>query len=325
MMSESLTYTLYAVILAFSLFVFDYDLFAGNTAGRRKQWLTAGFLTCLFFWVNTRDTNTYFLLVYLVCLAAGLLIPFLLRKRRRFPVMGVVILVISAGIFGFQQISARNSSRLVKPLINNLTANIFHSPDRVKFMHERWGMPDSSDIISNTASANYSPIMDNKEFVSWVHDHGMAAYTDFMLHYPMLTSQMLVNSFSENFGYYKQPYYDPWTLNLPVRLNQLTRMINWSSSDLILITLLLILAGAALINQHTGNFLWPVVGIMACIWLGAGVMYAASYLGETWGSASRHIQNVILAYRLLILVFLPVLLDIGRQKSGQSQGHIDSF
>ncbi len=54
-------------------------------------------------------------------------------------------------------------------------------------------------------------------------------------------------------------------------------------------------------------------------------MYAASYLGETWGSASRHIQNVILAYRMLVLVFIPVLfesllhLDISWIRFPQSQ------
>lgn len=309
MMSESLTYSLFAFLLAVSLFLFDKGLFNGEKADKRKQWLAVGFLLALFFWVNTRDTNVYFLLVYLVCLAFGLLVPFLARKGRNFPILGVAILAVSLAIYGFQQVSARGSIRLVNPLINNLTSNIFPFPDRVKFMHDNWGMPDSEDIISNTSSANYSKITLNKDFTAWVQSSGMSAYMSFMMHYPLNTTQMLINSFSENFGYYKQPYYDPWYLKLPVRLNQLTRLINWSSSDLILISLLLIVACTGR-NIHVSNSaLWPVIGIMACIWLGAGVMYAASYLGETWGSASRHIQNVILAYRMLVLVFIPVLFE----------------
>lgn len=309
MMSESLTYSLFAILLAASLFLFDESLFAAERTRASRWWLAAGFLVALFFWVNSRDTNVYFLLVYLVCLTAGLSIPFLLRKGRRFPILGAVLLLISFAIYGFQQYSARGSSRLVNPLINNLTSNIFPFPDRVKFMHDNWGMPDSEDIISNTASANYSQITLKKDFTAWVQSKGMPAYMSFMLHYPLNTTQMLINSFSENFGYYKQPYYDPWYLKLPVRLNQLTRLINWSSSDLILISLLLIIAGAGRNLRVSNTTLWPIIGIMACIWLGASVMYAASYLGETWGSASRHIQNVILAYRLLVMVFVPVLFD----------------
>lgn len=309
MMSESLTYSLFALLVAASLFLFDGGLFAGEKSNNLKRWLAAGFLLVLFFWVNTRDTNTYFLLVYLVCLAIGLLVPFLVRKGHGFPLLGTVILTISLAIYGFQQVSARGSIRLINPLINNLTSNIFPFPDRVKFMHENWGMPDSQDIISNSASANYSKITLNKDFTTWVQSRGMSAYMSFMLHYPLNTTQMLINSFSQNFGYYKQPYFDPWYLKLPVRLNQLTRLINWSSSDLITITLLLILAGSGRNIRVQNKALWPVIGIMACIWLGAGIMYAASFLGETWGSASRHIQNVILAYRLLIMVFVPILFD----------------
>jgi hypothetical protein len=171
-------------------------------------------------------------------------------------------------------------------------------------------MPDSPEIISNTDSANYSKISQNKEFVDWVKKYGLAAYTDFMINTPLWTSQMLIDSFSDVFGYYKQPYYDPRELNLPVRLKQLSRLVHWSSSDMILISLFLIICATARNFSMAKKSLWPIIGIMACIWLGSGLVYSASYLGETWGSASRHIQNVILNYRLLLLVFIPILFDI---------------
>ncbi len=310
MMAESLSYSLFALLLAFSLHLFDLPFFTEVSSSRGKKWLAAGFLVTMFLWVNTRDTNLYFLEIGIISLIIGLVIPHISGKFKIIPRLGVITLIICSLIVVFHQTGARNSTRLVNPLINNLTSNVFPYTTRVKFMHDKWGMPDSPDIISNGASANYSTIKDNIEFVTWVQDKGLRAYTDFMINTPLWTSQMLINSFSDTFGYYKQPYYDPWTVKLPVNPKQLTRLVNWSSSDLIIITLFLILLSFAKNLKQKQAALWPILGMMACIWLGASVMYAASYLGETWGSAARHIQNVILTYRLLILVYAPLIFDV---------------
>jgi len=310
MMAESLSYSLFVLLIAFSLHLFDLPFFTGAKASNSKKWLAACFLLTMFFWVNTRDTNIYFLEISILSLLIGLAIPFVSSKFKKISRLGVITLIISCLIVVFHQAGARNSTRLVNPLINNLTSNVFPYTTRVEFMHDKWGMPDSLDIISNSASANYSTIKDNKEFVTWVQDKGLRAYTDFMINTPLWTSQMLINSFSDTFGYYKQPYFDPWTVKLAVNPKQLTRLVNWSSSDLIIITLFLLLLSIGKNLKLKSSNLWPVLGMMACIWLGAGVMYAASYLGETWGSAARHIQNVILTYRLLIMVFLPIIFDI---------------
>jgi hypothetical protein len=309
MMSESLSYSLFAILLALSLILFDLDFFSDSSASPQKKVVAAFFLIIMFFWVNTRDTNAYFLAVSILFIITGLIICFIRQNIHQVPWLGIIVVLVSCSILGFQQISARTSNRLINPLINNLTANIFPFSTRVQFMHEKWGMPDSPDIISNTSSANYSKITENKEFVNWVQQKGLSAYSDFMINTPLWTTQMLIDSVNDNFGYYKQPYYDPWELHLPVRLNQLTRMINWSSSDLILITFFIVLIAFGRNLKNSDQSLWPLIGIMICLWLGAGLMYAASYLGETWGSAPRHIQNVILTYRLLIFIFLPIHFD----------------
>jgi len=309
MMAESLSYSLFALLIAFSLPLFDISFFRDETAPKYKKWLAAGFLLTLFFWVNTRDTNIYFLEITNISLIIGLAISYVGSKFKKISRLGVTVLVVSSLIVIFQQAGARGSTRLVNPLINNLTANVFPYSTRVEFMHDKWGMPNTPEIISNRASANYSTITGNKEFVRWVQKNGLSAYTDFMINTPEWTVQMLINSFSDTFGYYKQPYYDPSTVKLTVDPKQLTRLINWSSSDLIVISLFLTLLAIGKNLKQKQTTLWPVLGMMASIWLGAGVMYTASYLGETWGSAARHIQNVILTYRLLILVYIPVIFD----------------
>lgn len=309
MMAESLSYSLFALLIAFSLPLFDISFFRDETAPKYKKWLAAGFLLTLFFWVNTRDTNIYFLEITNISLIIGLAISYVGSKFKKISRLGVTVLVVSSLIVIFQRAGARGSTRLVNPLINNLTANVFPYSTRVEFMHDKWGMPNTPEIISNRASANYSTITGNKEFVRWVQKNGLSAYTDFMINTPEWTVQMLINSFSDTFGYYKQPYYDPSTVKLTVDPKQLTRLINWSSSDLIVISLFLTLLAIGKNLKQKQTTLWPVLGMMASIWLGAGVMYTASYLGETWGSAARHIQNVILTYRLLILVYIPVIFD----------------
>lgn len=309
MMAESLSYSLFALLIAFSLPLFDISFFRDETALKYKKWLAAGFLLTLFFWVNTRDTNIYFLEITNISLIIGLAISYVGSKFKKISRLGVTVLVVSSLIVIFQRAGARGSTRLVNPLINNLTANVFPYSTRVEFMHDKWGMPNTPEIISNRASANYSTITGNKEFVRWVQKNGLSAYTDFMINTPEWTVQMLINSFSDTFGYYKQPYYDPSTVKLTVDPKQLTRLINWSSSDLIVISLFLTLLAIGKNLKQKQTTLWPVLGMMASIWLGAGVMYTASYLGETWGSAARHIQNVILTYRLLILVYIPVIFD----------------
>lgn len=310
MMAESLSYSLFALLVAISLQLFDVSFFTETAPIKTQKWLAAGFLVTMFLWVNTRDTNIYFLEVILASLIIGLAIPVISSRFKKISHLGVITLIICCLIVGFHQAGARGSTRLVNPLINNLTSNVFPYTTRVKFMHDKWGMPDSPDIISNGASANYSTIKENKEFVDWVQEKGLRAYTDFMINTPLWTSQILINSFSDTFGYYKQPYYDPWSVNLPVNPKQLTRLVNWSSSDLIIISLFMILLSIARNLKQGSISVWPLIGMMACIWLGASLMYAASYLGETWGSAARHIQNVILTYRLLIMVYLPLIFDM---------------
>jgi hypothetical protein len=310
MMAESLSYSLFALLAAISLHLFDLPFFTEVSATITRKWLAAAFLLTMFFWVNTRDTNIYFLEITNISLILGLAIPYVASKFKNISRLGAIVLVVSSLIVIFHQTGAQASSRLVNPLINNLTSNVFPYSTRVEYMHQKWGMPDAPEIISNRASANYSTITANKEFVKWVQKKGLNAYTDFMVHTPEWTLQMLINSFSDTFGYYKQPYFDPRSAVLVVDPKQLTRLVNWSSSDLIIITLFLLLLSIARNLKQKSAALWPVLGMIACIWLGASVMYAASYLGETWGSAARHIQNVILTYRILIVVYIPLIFDV---------------
>jgi hypothetical protein len=72
MMSESLTFSLFALILAISLLLFDKSFFEGIRFNLNKGLLAAGFLVSMFFWVNARDTNVYFLIVCIISLAIGL-------------------------------------------------------------------------------------------------------------------------------------------------------------------------------------------------------------------------------------------------------------
>jgi hypothetical protein len=309
LMSESLTFSLFALLLAISLVLFDQPFFEGRFAGRRSIFLSIAFLICMFLWVNTRDTNVYFLLVCMLILTIGLLIPWIQRRFREVPFTGIGILFVVLCIFVLQQTTAKASERMVNPIINNLVMNVFPYWTRVQFLHDRWGMPDSQDIISTTGSANYNGLQKNIEFVQWVHQKGMPAYMDFMIHTPLWTTQMLIDSINSIFGYYKQPYFDPYAIQLPIDIRPLSKLINWSSSDLILISFLLVIS-SFLMNLHEKNSAnWPIIGIMTCLWVGAGLMYTASYLGETWGSATRHIQNTILTYRLIIFVFLPLQFD----------------
>jgi hypothetical protein len=137
MMSESLSYSLFVLLLAFSLLLFNNELFSGTTSSRKTKWLAAGFLATLFFWINTRDTNAYFLLVIIIALIAGLFISLIQRRFRQIPWLGIAILITAIGIYGFQQTSVRGSKRLINPLINNLTANVFPYSTRVQFMHTK--------------------------------------------------------------------------------------------------------------------------------------------------------------------------------------------
>lgn len=63
MMAESLSYSLFVLILALSLMIFQKEFFTGEPVPSTRKWLHAGFILAFFFWVNTRDTNAYFLLV----------------------------------------------------------------------------------------------------------------------------------------------------------------------------------------------------------------------------------------------------------------------
>lgn len=91
----------FALLIAISLHLFDLSFFKDTAVPEGKKWLAAAFLLTLFFWVNSRDTNIYFLELSIVSLIIGLSIPFIASRFKKISCLGVVTLVICCLIVVF--------------------------------------------------------------------------------------------------------------------------------------------------------------------------------------------------------------------------------
>ena len=129
------------------------------------SWIAAVFLFFVsFFWIFTRDTNAYFIIVEALLLIITGILYWVRRKGQR--VSAILCGFLLIGIFFFHQGTFRESERWMLPLLNNMTENVFPYEQRVEFFVER-EMPTDGDVLSLTGSAEYNNIYQNEKFIHW--------------------------------------------------------------------------------------------------------------------------------------------------------------
>ncbi len=299
--SESLNFSLFALLVGLLIKVLP-----NGKADNFGAWAAAaGLVIVNFFWIFTRDTNAYFVLVEAVLLILAAIIYWTRRSGQR--VSSLICGFLLAGIFIFHQGTMRESERLMVPLLNNLVVNIFPYEERVEFFEEN-SMPVDEEILSLTGSAEYNAITENEKLIHWVRRFGMQTYQRWLLSMPLWCVQQVYENLDGFFEENRQPFFYGSKEQRPHWAEKPGNLLHPLSAAVIVVDLLLIIfLGTKMVRSGSSadiRFFW----LLLILFLGGGLLMSLSYLGEV-RSVWRHVLGGVTALRLTMWLGLCALFS----------------
>ena len=296
--------------LSISLFVLTFGLLLKVIPDGREEktgnWLAGCALVIVsFFWIFTRDTNAYFIIITAVMLIITGIVFWVRRRRQRISALlcGFILL----GLFFFHQGTFLQSDRWIVPMLNNITTNIFPYEERVAFFEEN-GMPTDDDLAATTGSAEYNDLLENEKFMHWVRRFGMSTYQKFLLSMPLWSVLQVYENLDSFFEENRQPFFygskeqrphwaeKPGNLALPL-----------SASVIMIDFLLLVLLAVKSVQTGDSNdirFFWALL----ILFLGGGLLMSLSYLGEV-RSIWRHVLGGVTALRMMLWINIAAMFS----------------
>ncbi|MBQ6343102.1 MAG: hypothetical protein IJI41_08280 [Anaerolineaceae bacterium] len=300
--------------ISFSLFVLSIGLLLKVIPdGRGDRWSSwvagAGLVITNFFWIFTRDTNAYFIIVEAVLLIIISAVYWIRRKGQH---ISTILCGFSlVGLFFFHQGTFRVSERWLLPTLNNIIANVFPYPERVEFFKQT-EMPTEGGVLELTGSAEYNNIYQNEKFIHWARRFGMSTYQNFLLSMPLWTVQQVYENLDSFFEENRQPFFYGSNEQRPHWAEKPGNLLLPLSASVILIDLLLLILLAVKAVQ-TGDashirFFWGLL----ILFLGGGLLMSISYLGEV-RSIWRHVLGGVTALRLTLWIVIAALFSLPEQ------------
>jgi len=286
--SESLSISLFALSYALLIeLVFWFSQhYTKNT--QNKVWaLIALWVLVFIFFVFTRDSNLYLVIVTIL-----LLLPFLPKivRDRKYALLAVGGFLIAILILGY--VSSQQSGRWKIPISHVYSERILPYKLRVTFMQAN-GMPDPA----------------NPEFDQWFDEYAPATYLKFLINHPgYALSPLLINMelfFSENV----QPYFIDPRIRFRSWYLAIGNLIHPTSSAVFFIDILLL--GFLWLHYFKGQtrlqLAWALLG--SWLFLSACATLFIGYHSDSIGVV-RHVLGSVLYYRLFMWLFLFVAFDL---------------
>ena len=296
--------------LSISLFILSVGLLFKVIPDGRKDRLSsclaaAGLVIVNFFWIFTRDTNAYFIIVEALLLIVTGIIFWIRRKGQRISALLCGFFLL--GIFFFHQGTMRESERWLLPFLNNMIANVFPYEDRVEFFTET-EMPTEGDVLQLTGSAEYNNIYENEKFIHWARRFGLSSYQKFLLSRPLWCVSEVFNNLDSFFEENRQPFFYGSKEQRPHWAEKPGNFALPLSSSVILIDFLLLIL-LAVKSVRTGEAadirsFW----VLLILFLGGGLLMSLSYLGEV-RSIWRHVLGGVTALRLMLWLTIAALFS----------------
>lgn len=333
LMSESVSFSLFALLLGLSIeFVFCL-LKNGKKPSKLIYLICALWLIVFTFWVFSRDTNSYFLLLSIFMLFILALIP-LFRKKFDTKLIFILCLIMS-GIFIFHNISLRGSDRWINPLLNNILKNVLPYPDRLEFFETR-GMPVSDKLLSFIGKdGNEVGFWELDDFISWIRTRGFSTYQWYLIRNPIWSFQRLFSNLDAMFVGNRQPYFRGTPASTPLWMIPIGDILHLRFTSVVWIDFILTILLLAICiwitfrqndrnelnvtkistnidNQFVTNkfgFLYAWASIFIWLFLGEMALLFVSYHGDALGIL-RHTLVAVMPLRLSLWLLLIVIFDI---------------
>lgn len=284
LMSESLTFSLFALQFAFLIKVAS--AIYKNPDAKITNWSIA-WGTAIFLWTFLRDTNLFTVLITI----AMLVVLFKLnRYRKNRSLIGIVIFLFTIFAIGFYTSSV--SVRSTVQLINLYKDDIFPNPARVAFFQE-FGMPEFGTL----------------EFEKWVQEDGSSAMIRFMLTHPGYPATKILKDFEPAFHEIKQTYFTARNLN-PSReiLFSIGNALHPETTTPFLMSIILLTSVLLLAAKDLGNSrFWASLGLW--LFFSSSLTLIPTILGDTW-ALNRHALYSTTIFRLITWTFPIIITDI---------------
>ncbi len=298
LMSESLTYSLFALQLTFFIyFVFSiYDNPEFNSFFPFILWAIV-----YFFWTFARDSSLY---VSLITIGLTGVLFFSTKYRKNKLIRKILILLSAIFILGFY--TSSNSSRSLLTFINIYNDDLLPSPARVETLME-FGMPEPYTEAYN----------------EWFEDNSVTTLIKYMIIHPGYPTTKLIRDFPQAFTEIKQTYF-----NVP--RNDPTRTVLMSLGDLfhpehasVFVLCSILLIGLMITAQKdTRGTSRPWAWLGSWLYLAAGSSIVLVILGDTWG-LNRHALLSTMIFRLFMWIFTLIIIDIAIERNVQDGAQIN--
>ncbi len=285
LMSESLTFSLFALQLAF-LIKIAFTIYK-DPDSKIFPYLAAWAMT-YFVWTFLRDTNLFASFV-----TGGMtsILLFSTRYRRSKYLPGMLVFVTTILIIGL--FTSGNSTRSLVQIVNIYNDDLLVSQARVATL-TKLGMPDP-------ASAEYR---------AWFQEKSTTTLIKFMLIHPGYPATKIINDFPLAFTEIKQTYFN-------IREHASSRKFLMAIGDTFhpentapfLLNILLLFGLILLAVKNTNQTSRPWAWIAVWLFLTAGITLIPTILGDTW-ALNRHALFSTMIYRMCMWLFAIIVMDI---------------
>ncbi len=290
LMSESLTFSLFALLLAFMIKIGA--LLQKDPNAKITGWTLAWGVT-FFFWVFIKDTNLFTTLITIGMLMFLFRFP---QYRKNKYLQSTVVFLALIFVLGFY--TASISTRSLAQLKNLYKDDMLRSEYRTKIL-QGMGMPavtQPSDV-------------DTPEFEAWIMEEGSSTIGRFMFAHPGYPVTKLLKDFSPAFTEIKQTYFYARDLN-PWRevLFEIGNALHPENTTPFLASAVLLMGILLFVykNSEDGQF-WAWLGVW--LFLASILTFIPTILGDTW-ALNRHALYSTMILRLGMWIFPIILADL---------------
>ncbi len=285
LMSESLTFSLFALQLAFLIRILFLDQAASEI---KTMLLLASWMVVHFLWIFTRDTNLFAIPASITVLT-GLWFLHDFKKKRQIAISIIVLL----GIFMLGWYTARNSVRSTIEIGHVFRSDLLSSPSRISILQDM-GMP--------------SP--DSPEYPKWFEKNSVSTFINFMASHPgYVVSKFgkdILQAFGENMqAYFKVPELGIWRGNMILVGNVLHPKDSTPLFMSAMILGVMLYSGWNKITKNSIPWAWLGVWLFSVASL---TVFISIMVGAT--GLFRHTLFSTMLYRLSTWLFLIIIMDL---------------
>ncbi len=297
LMSESLTYSLFALQLAFLIY-FVFSIF--NDPDFNSTFYFSIWSVIYFFWTFVRDSNLY---VSLITIGLVGMLIFSSRFKKNKLIYKILALLSIIFVLGFY--TSTNSTRSLLTFVNIYNDDLLRAPARVETL-TKLGMPEPHTDAYNV----------------WFEENAVKTLVKFMLIHPGYPVTKLIRDFPHAFTEIKQTYFNvPGQDPVLGALMSVGELFHPEYASVSLLGLFLLTGLIIIAQKDARGTSRPWAWLGSWLFLTASSTIVLVILGDTWG-LNRHALLSTMIFRLFMWIFTIIVIDIAIEQNTKDAAQI---